>query len=73
MFEHFLDVKLVFNRPLCHYILRIEAKNEREDVVSFKLLGEKISFGRKDFDIMARLRYRPKRAIEFKQNKSFKL
>ena len=50
MFGHFLDIKLVFNGPLCHYILLREVEDEWEDVVSFKLLGEKVSFGRENFE-----------------------
>lgn len=43
-FGHFLDVKLVFNGPLYHYILLREVVDDRKDVISFKLLGEKVSF-----------------------------
>ena len=44
-FGHFLDVKLVFNGPMCHYILLGEVEDERDDVTSFILLDLKVSFG----------------------------
>lgn len=47
-----MDVKLVFNRPLCHCILLREFEDEWEDIISFELQGKKVSFGRKDFDII---------------------
>ena len=65
-----LDIKLVFNRLMYHYILLIEIEDEQEDVISFKLLGVKIYFGWKDFDIIiTKLRNRPGRAIEFELDK----
>ncbi|KAA0062375.1 Ulp1-like peptidase [Cucumis melo var. makuwa] len=50
IFGNFLDVKLVFNEPLYHFILLREVEEGRENTNSFKLLGEKVSFRREDFD-----------------------
>lgn len=72
MFGHLLDVKLVFNGPMCLYILLREVKDEWEDIISFKLLGE-VSFGRKDFDIIMGLRYGLRCAVEFEKNKALRL
>lgn len=73
MFEHFLDVKLVSNRPMYDYILSREVEDEREVAISFKLLGENVSFGWKDFDIITRLRYGSRRAVEFEHDKALRL
>ncbi|TYK23267.1 Ulp1-like peptidase [Cucumis melo var. makuwa] len=63
IFELFLDVKLVFNGPLCHNILLREVEKGRKNTISFKFLGEKVSFEREDYDIITGLRYRPRREI----------
>ena len=34
MFGHLLNIKLVFNEPMCHYILPREVENEWDDVIS---------------------------------------
>ena len=48
-------------------------KDERKDVISFKLLGKNISFGRKDCDIITRLSYRARRVVEFEHDKAFRV
>ena len=39
LFDQFLDKKLVFNEPLCHYILLRDVKDEQDNIISFKLFG----------------------------------
>lgn len=73
VFGHCLDVKLVLNGHLCHYILLREVREDREDVISFKLLGTKVSFGRNEFDIVTQLRYRLRSVVEFEQDRALKL
>ena len=58
IFGHFLDAKLVFNGPLYHYILLREVEDEGNNIISFKLLGQKVSFGWEDFDTIIGLRAR---------------
>lgn len=73
LFGHFLDAKLVSNGHMCHYILLKEVKNEWDDVISFKLLGHKASFGWKDFDIITGLRFRSRRAVQLEEKKALRL
>ena len=60
MFGYFLDVNLVFNGLLCHYILLL-------------ILVEKASFRREKFDIIMRLKYRMSIGVEFEQDKVIRL
>ena len=39
LFGHFLDIKPVFNGPLCHYILLRRGDDGQDNIISFKLLG----------------------------------
>ena len=55
IFVHILDVKLVFNGPLCHYILLREVEDERDGVLSFKLLCQKVSFYNTSKDVSFKL------------------
>lgn len=73
LFGHFLDVMLVFNGPFCHYILLREVEDERDDLISFRLLSQKVYFGRKDFDIIIGLRFRSRCPIQFEQEKALRL
>ena len=50
LFDHFLDVKLVFNGLLSRYIFLREMDDEWDYVISFKLLSWKVSFERKDYN-----------------------
>ncbi|XP_038904324.1 uncharacterized protein LOC120090678 [Benincasa hispida] len=68
-----MDPWLVFNGLLCHYILLKEVEEDKEDVISFKLLGKKVSFGREEFDIVTNLRYRPRHVVEFDEDIALKL
>lgn len=63
-FGHCLDLNLVFNEPLCHYILLREVKETKEDTISFKLLGRKVSLGREQFDLVTGLRYNSRHVVE---------
>ncbi|TYK26624.1 Ulp1-like peptidase [Cucumis melo var. makuwa] len=73
IFGYFLDVKLVFNRPLCHYILLREVEDEWDNISSFKILDQKVSFGLKDFDTITGLRARPRRPIQLDDDKALRL
>lgn len=73
IFGYILDVKLVFSGPLCHYILLREVKKRRDNIISFKLYGEKVSFGQEDFDIITGLRYMPRCEVQFEQGKTLRL
>ena len=70
MFGHFLVIKLVFNGPLCHCILLKEIEEDRATIISFKLLGEKVSFGGEDFDIHRVEVYWSRRPVEFESDKA---
>lgn len=54
VFGHFLDVELVFNGLMSHYILLKEVEERRDNIIRFKLMGDNVSFGQKDFDIITR-------------------
>ena len=58
---------------LFFYILLKEIEEEQEDVISFKLLGDKVFFELKDFDIITGLNYRSRHVVEFEQDKALKL
>ncbi|TYJ97762.1 Ulp1-like peptidase [Cucumis melo var. makuwa] len=68
IFGHFLDVKFIFNGLLCHYILLREVEDERDNVISFKLLHQNVSFGQEDFNTITRLRARPRRPVQFEED-----
>ncbi|KAA0032540.1 Ulp1-like peptidase [Cucumis melo var. makuwa] len=63
LFGHFLDVKLMFNGLLCRYILLREVDNKQDDVISFKLLSQKGSIRREDFDTIELDKERVKGAL----------
>ena len=73
IFGHFLDINLVFNGPLCNYILLKEVKDEWNDLISFKLLGQKVSLRWENFDISTGLRFRSRLIVKFKQKKAVRL
>ena len=57
----------------CHYILLRAVEKGRENIISFKLQGEKISFEWEDFDIITRIRYRPICEVQFEQDETLRL
>lgn len=73
MFGHFLGLKFVFNGLLCHFILLREVEKDREDTMSYKLLGRKVSFEWEEFNIMMGLLYNYRREVQFKQDKALRL
>ncbi|KAL0534036.1 hypothetical protein IC582_028313 [Cucumis melo] len=56
-FGHFLDLNIVFNGPLIHYLLLREVEDEGKDSISFLLGGIVCTFGRREFNIIIGLWY----------------
>ncbi|KAL4012058.1 hypothetical protein IC575_029133 [Cucumis melo] len=54
-FRHFLDLNIVFNGPLIHYLLLREVEDEGKDSISFLLGGVVCTFGRREFNIVTGL------------------
>ncbi|XP_031744033.1 uncharacterized protein LOC116404765 isoform X2 [Cucumis sativus] len=54
-FGHFLDLNIIFNGPLIHYLLLREVEDERVDHISFKIGEVVCSFGRREFNMMTGL------------------
>ncbi|KAL0559585.1 hypothetical protein IC582_004200 [Cucumis melo] len=54
-FGHFLDLNIVFNGPLIHYLLLREVEDEGKDSISFLLGGVVCTFGRREFNIVTGL------------------
>ncbi|KAL4017987.1 hypothetical protein IC575_021574 [Cucumis melo] len=54
-FGHFLDLNIVFNGPLIHYLLLREVEDEGKDCISFLLGGVVCTFGRREFNIITGL------------------
>ncbi|XP_022158660.1 uncharacterized protein LOC111025123 [Momordica charantia] len=57
IFGHLLNVDLVFNGSLVHNILLREVEDSTTDSISFNLFGRKVSFGRREFDLISGLKY----------------
>ncbi|KAA0055899.1 Ulp1-like peptidase [Cucumis melo var. makuwa] len=55
MFGHFLDLNIVFNGPLIHYLLLRKVEDEGKDSISFLLGGVVCTFGRREFNIITGL------------------
>lgn len=66
-------MKFVFNGSLFHFILLREVEERQNDMISFKLLGDKVFIGWKNFDIIMVLRYRPIYEVQFEQKKALRL
>ncbi|KAL0551780.1 hypothetical protein IC582_010869 [Cucumis melo] len=54
-FGHFLDLNIVFNGPLIHYLLLREVEDEGKDCISFLLGGIVCTFVRREFNIITGL------------------
>ncbi|KAL0537547.1 hypothetical protein IC582_026525 [Cucumis melo] len=54
-FGHFLDLNIVFNGPLIHYLLLREVEDEGKDSISFLLGGVVCTFDRREFNIITGL------------------
>ncbi|KAL0549624.1 hypothetical protein IC582_014110 [Cucumis melo] len=54
-FRHFLDLNIVFNGPLIHYLPLREVEDEGKDSISFLLGGVVCTFGRREFNIITGL------------------
>ncbi|KAL0544158.1 hypothetical protein IC582_019270 [Cucumis melo] len=54
-FGHFLDLNIVFNGPLIHYLLLREVEDEGKDSISFLLGGVVCTYGRREFNIITGL------------------
>ncbi|KAL0545995.1 hypothetical protein IC582_015899 [Cucumis melo] len=55
LFRNFLDLNIVFNGPLIHYLLLREVEDEVKDSISFLLGGVVCTFGRREFNIITGL------------------
>ncbi|KAL0536264.1 hypothetical protein IC582_025207 [Cucumis melo] len=54
-FGHFLDLNIIFNGPLIHYLLLREVEDEGKDCISFLLGGVVCTFCRREFNIITGL------------------
>ncbi|XP_038880467.1 uncharacterized protein LOC120072127 [Benincasa hispida] len=54
-FGPLLDVDLVFNGQLFHYLLLKEVIDANPDVISFNILGKKVTFSQDDFNLITGL------------------
>lgn len=61
-FVHFLDINIVFNGPLIHYLWLRDVEDETKDHICFLLGGVVYTFGRRKFNIVTDL-WVPKRSI----------
>lgn len=57
VFGPLLDLSIKFNGPLVHLILLREIEESRPNVVSYNILGKKVSFGKEEFDLITGLRH----------------
>ncbi|XP_022155158.1 uncharacterized protein LOC111022300 [Momordica charantia] len=57
-FGPILDMDVVFNGPLIHHLLLREVEEPRQDIISFDLFGKRVSFGKREFDLITGLSYR---------------
>lgn len=57
-FGPLLDTSIIFNGQLIHYFLLREVNESRPDVISFDILGKKVSFSQREFDLITGLRHR---------------
>lgn len=53
---------LVFNRPLVHHLLLMEVEDSYLDMITMDILGNRVSFGYIEFDLITSLKYR-RRAV----------
>ncbi|XP_022157016.1 uncharacterized protein LOC111023842 [Momordica charantia] len=60
-FGPILDMDVVFNGPLIHHLLLREVEEPRQDVISFDLFGKRVSFGKREFDLITGLSHRMNR------------
>lgn len=58
---------------LWHYILLREVKKERNNIILFKLLSQKVFFGQEVFDTITELRARSRCPIKFDTDKALRL
>ncbi|XP_038887207.1 uncharacterized protein LOC120077396 [Benincasa hispida] len=49
IFGRFIDMDIIFNSPLVHYILLREVENHRKDAMTFDLNGTVVTFTKEDF------------------------
>lgn len=53
-FGPLLDTSIIFNGQLIHYFLLREVNERRPDVIGFDILGKKVSFSQREFDLIYR-------------------
>ena len=49
VFGRFVDMNIIFNNPLVHYILLREVKDNRGDAMTFDLNGKIVMFSKEEF------------------------
>ncbi|XP_038885907.1 uncharacterized protein LOC120076213 [Benincasa hispida] len=49
VFGRFVDMDIIFNSPLVHYILLREVEDDRKDAMTFNLNGMVVTFTKEDF------------------------
>lgn len=54
-FGPLLDVNIVFNGQLIHHFLFREIRDDDKDVISFNILGKKVTFTLENFNLITRL------------------
>ena len=67
-FDHFLDLNIVFNGSLIHYLLLREVGEKGNDHISFLLGGVACTFGRREFNIVMGLCSPKKESIQLVGN-----
>lgn len=55
----------MFNGQLIHYFLLREVNEIRTDVMSFNILGKKVSFGQREFELIIGLRHSTTREEQY--------
>ncbi|KAL0534398.1 hypothetical protein IC582_028689 [Cucumis melo] len=67
-FGHFLDLNIIFNGSLIHYLLLREVEDEGKDYISFLLGGVVCTFGRREFNIITGLWDSKEESIQLVRN-----
>ncbi|XP_038904295.1 uncharacterized protein LOC120090649 [Benincasa hispida] len=55
VFRRFMDIYIIFNSPLAHYILLREVEDNRNDAMKFNLNDTIVTFTKEDFLLVTRL------------------
>lgn len=72
-FGPILGMNVVFNGPLLHHLLLREVEEPRDDLISFNLFGNRVSFGKREFDLITGLRHTMNRVDEDVRNRRLRI